>query len=124
MIVPEPTRTTATSPDLDRAEAIVFGDRARRRPGMPPGPRSAELTQREREILVMVAQGLSNGDSARALELSIETVKSHMRRVLGKLGARNRCHAVALAYEYGILNPGGLKRITYESPALHPSDTA
>ncbi|MEQ8834951.1 MAG: helix-turn-helix transcriptional regulator [Miltoncostaeaceae bacterium] len=118
MIVPEPAQSDGAPPDLRDAEAIVFGDRARRRPGMPPGPRSAELTQREREILLMVSQGLSNGDSARVLELSIETVKSHMRRVLGKLGARNRCHAVALAYEYGILSPGGLKRITYESPAL------
>lgn len=122
MIVPEPGGTQAPPPDLREAEAIVFGDRARRRAGLPPGPRSAELTQREREILVMVSQGLSNGDSARALDLSIETVKSHMRRVLGKLGARNRCHAVSLAYEYGILSPGGLRRITYESAATADED--
>lgn len=104
MIVPEPIATSPTPARLPEAEAIAFGDRGRRR-GLATALRAADLTLREREILVMVARGHSNGEAADHLDLSIETVKSHMRRVLSKLDARNRCHAVALAYEHGILRP-------------------
>lgn len=105
-IIPEPTprRPRRHEIALAASEAIVFGH-------MPPAghhpatPHATELTAREREVLWMVGQGLSNGETAARLELSVETVKSHMRRVLGKLGARNRCHAVTLAYEFGVFTP-------------------
>lgn len=104
MIVPEPSQADhAPGASVAAAEAIVFGRRASRPTGPAPG---VELSQRERQILAMASRGLSNADVAAALDLSIETVKSHMRRVLGKLGARNRCHAVALGYELGLLVPG------------------
>ena len=80
-------------------------------------PSATELTDREREVLRMVGRGHSNGEAADRLGLSVETVKSHMRRVLGKLGARNRCHAVALAYELGVFTPGGSAAMDDDSPA-------
>ena len=66
------------------------------------------LSGREREILLLAARGFSNAGIARRLGLSPETVKSHLRQVMGKLGARNRSHAVALAYEFGLVPPGAL----------------
>lgn len=80
-------------------------------------PSATDLTAREREILRMVGRGHSNGEVADRLGLSVETVKSHVRRVLGKLGARNRCHAVALAYEYGVFTPGGPTTTGDDPPA-------
>ena len=81
-------------------------------PGVPdaaPPARTAldELTQRENEILVLVAQGLSNGEIARALFLAEQTVKTHVSRIFAKLGLRDRAQAVILAYERGLVVPGG-----------------
>lgn len=119
MIVPEPSAAERGSQgSLAAAEAIVFGHRAARATGPAPG---VELSARERQILAMASRGLSNADVAAALELSIETVKSHMRRVLGKLGARNRCHAVALGYELGLLVPGKMLAAG-APPAAPPAD--
>jgi len=90
---------------LAASEAIVFG----RTPSVghhSATPSATDLTERECEVLRMVGRGHSNGEVADRLGLSVETVKSHMRRVLGKLGARNRCHAVTLAYEFGVFTPG------------------
>lgn len=84
----------------------MFGERIARSGAGPDA--GVELSARERQILALASCGLSNADVADALDLSIETVKSHMRRVLGKLGARNRCHAVALGYEHGLLKPGAM----------------
>jgi len=74
------------------------------RQGPPPG--YDELTEREAEVFVQLARGRSNGEIAQHLYVSVETVKTHVARVLAKLGVRDRVQAVVVAYESGLVRPG------------------
>ncbi|MBM9508256.1 response regulator [Actinacidiphila acididurans] len=86
--------------------------RVLRLPDRPPAGGSvpaglAGLSERERQVLTMVARGLNNAEVGEALGLSPLTAKTHVSRIMGKLGARDRAQLVVAAYESGLVAPGG-----------------
>ncbi|MEW1588046.1 response regulator transcription factor [Micromonospora vinacea] len=99
------------APEITRRVISTFA-----RPGDPRGTAHrgpdadaalAELTPREREVLMLLAAGSSNAEIAAAIHLGEATVKTHVSRVLAKLGLRDRVQAVVFAYENGVVRPGG-----------------
>jgi DNA-binding NarL/FixJ family response regulator len=95
------------APEITRRVIATFA-----RPGGPATPgregrRLDDLTPREHEVLVLLAGGATNAEIAARLFLGETTVKTHVSRVLMKLGARDRTQAVVLAYELGVVRPGG-----------------
>ena len=93
------------APAVTRAVVAEF---ARRSPvsDTDRSPRLEELTEREREVLLLLTRGRSNAEIAAELVVSDATVKTHVAHVLMKLGVRDRVQAVIFAYESGLVAPG------------------
>jgi DNA-binding NarL/FixJ family response regulator len=77
-------------------------------PLRPPPGALAQLTAREREVLLLIANGLSNTEIADRLAMSVPTAKTHVSRILAKLGARDRAQLVVLAFQAGLVTPSRL----------------
>ena len=88
---------TAGAEQLTRAVSAALAQESFVDPAVPPPGSRGKLTRRQREILQLLANGESTTVAARELGLSEETVKTHTKNVLARLGARNRTHAVAIA---------------------------
>ncbi|MFD8562082.1 response regulator [Streptosporangium canum] len=91
------------APSITRRLIAEFAGRVKR---PEPGPEFNGLTEREREVLTLVAGGLSNDEIAARLVLSPATAKTHVSRIMTKLHARDRTQLVVLAYEAGVVTPG------------------
>lgn len=92
------------SPSVTRRLVSEFAARAKQ----PAGPSGAlaELTVREREVMALVAEGLTNAEIGERLFMSPATARTHVSRILTKLGARDRTQLVVMAYESGLVRPG------------------
>jgi DNA-binding NarL/FixJ family response regulator len=93
------------APDVTRRVIESFS--APRDAADRPHPEIDDLTEREHEVLILLARGWSNAEIAASLFLGEATVKTHVSKVLMKLGVRDRIQAVVFAYEHGITVPGG-----------------
>jgi len=91
------------SPSVTRRLVSEFAARTKE-----PGPSTAlaELTSREREVMALVAEGLTNSEIGERLFMSPATARTHVSRILTKLGARDRTQLVVMAYESGLVRPG------------------
>ena len=92
------------SPGVTRRLIEAFATQHPRAP--PARPSSTPLTEREREVMALVAEGLSNDEIAERLFVSPATAKTHVSRAMTKLGARDRAQLVVFAYESGLVRPG------------------
>lgn len=101
-------RTVAAGESLlsPRPTAALIGRFLRSPEHTPTTGRVATLTDREREVMKLIAHGLTNGEIATRLVLSPLTVKTHVSRILTKLHARDRVHLVIASYESGLVTPG------------------
>ncbi|MDT0610868.1 response regulator transcription factor [Streptomyces lancefieldiae] len=93
---------TTLSPAATRALVTRFLARPHTDSGLTPASLS-DLTAREREVLIQVAEGLSNDEIAEKMHLSLLTVRTHVQRAMAKLGARHRAQLVAMAYQSGLI---------------------
>ncbi|MBQ1158235.1 response regulator transcription factor, partial [Streptomyces sp. A73] len=93
------------SPSVTRRLIAEFAGRVK---APEPGPRLNALTDREREVMELVAAGLTNDEIAGRLVLSPATAKTHVSRIMSKLDVRDRSQLVVLAYETGMVSPGWL----------------
>ena len=95
------------SPSVTRRLMDEFARTSPARARDPHDSKLDSLTAREQQVLVHIGQGMSNREIARQLYVSESTVKTHVKRILMKLGLRDRVHAVVFAYENGLLEPRG-----------------
>jgi DNA-binding NarL/FixJ family response regulator len=86
---------------------LIAGFTRQPRPDPPPPAALSALTSRETEVLRLIARGLSNAEISDALVIAEQTTKTHVSRILAKLDLRDRAQAVVLAYETGLITPGG-----------------
>jgi DNA-binding NarL/FixJ family response regulator len=92
------------SPGVTRRLIAEYAAHAK--PGPAAGPGLEALTERERQVLMLIAEGLTNHEIAQRLVVSPLTAKTHVSRVMLKLGARDRVQLVVVAYQTGLVRPG------------------
>jgi DNA-binding NarL/FixJ family response regulator len=93
------------APSVTRRLIADFARQPRADPSFPPT--LGTLTQRETEVLQLIAHGLSNTEISDTLTIAMQTTKTYVGRILSKLDLRDRAQAVVLAYESGLVTPGG-----------------